>query len=168
MELPIFKIDGSEEKESIAVNFGLTEKKPSKNAVYYAVISQMTNSRQGTHSTKSRSMVRGGGRKPYRQKGTGNARAGTNNSPLWRGGSRIFGPVPHSYSYKLPKKVKRLRASSTPRLSRRSRMGLSNKASTRSLSAVRRRASNMASCSASLWAASRRKIKFSLRASWRS
>ncbi len=49
MELPIFKIDGSEEKESIAVNFGLTEKKPSKNAVYYAVISQMTNSRQGTH-----------------------------------------------------------------------------------------------------------------------
>ncbi len=53
-------------------------------------------------------MVRGGGRKPYRQKGTGNSRAGTNNSPLWRGGGRIFGPVPHSYSYKLPKKVKRL------------------------------------------------------------
>jgi len=68
----------------------------------------LANSRQGTHSTKNRSAVRGGGRKPWRQKGRGVARAGTNRSPLWRGGGTVFGPTPHAYNYRLPKKIKRL------------------------------------------------------------
>ncbi len=108
MELPIYKIDGSIGQESIAVNSGLLEKKTNEHTIYYSIVSHMTNSRQGTHSSKSRSMVQGGGRKPYKQKGTGNARAGTIRSPLWRGGGRIFGPKPHGYNFKLPKKVRRL------------------------------------------------------------
>jgi large subunit ribosomal protein L4 len=69
---------------------------------------QLANRRAGTASTKTRIEVRGGGAKPYRQKGTGRARAGTNRSPLWRGGGVIFGPKPRDYSYKLPKKVRKL------------------------------------------------------------
>ena len=68
----------------------------------------MANSRQGTHSTKSRGMVRGGGKKPWKQKGRGVARAGTNSSPIWRSGGTVFGPEPHKYEYNLPKKIKRL------------------------------------------------------------
>jgi len=69
---------------------------------------QLANRRAGTACTKTRTEVSGGGRKPYRQKGTGRARAGTNRSPLWRGGGVIFGPKPRDYSYKLPKKVRKL------------------------------------------------------------
>ena len=68
----------------------------------------MTNSRQGTHGSKSRGMVRGGGKKPWKQKGRGVARAGTTRSPLWRGGGTVFGPQPHQYKYKLSKRIKRL------------------------------------------------------------
>jgi large subunit ribosomal protein L4 len=67
---------------------------------------QLAKRRRGTASTKERSDVRGGGRKPWRQKGTGRARAGTNRSPLWRGGGTIFGPHPRNYAYPLPKKVR--------------------------------------------------------------
>jgi large subunit ribosomal protein L4 len=67
---------------------------------------QLAKRRRGTASTKERSAVRGGGRKPWRQKGTGRARAGTNRSPLWRGGGTIFGPHPRDYGYPLPKKVR--------------------------------------------------------------
>lgn len=78
-------------------------------AVVYDVIKmQMAARRSGTSSTKTRSDVRGGGKKPWRQKGTGRARAGHSRSPIWRGGGIIFGPTPHSYSYKLPKKVRRV------------------------------------------------------------
>jgi len=73
-----------------------------------AVVSQLARRRQGTHDTKTRSEVRGGGRKPWRQKGTGRARHGTIRSPIWRGGGVVFGPHPRDYSYKLPKKVRRL------------------------------------------------------------
>ena len=69
-----------------------------------AVLSERTNSRQGTHSSKNRSAVNGGGKKPWKQKGRGVARAGTIRSPLWKGGGVVFGPEPHKYKHKLPKK----------------------------------------------------------------
>ncbi|NLL53343.1 MAG: 50S ribosomal protein L4 [Peptococcaceae bacterium] len=81
---------------------------PNIPVMHAAVVAQRANARVGTHSTLGRSEVRGGGRKPWRQKGTGRARAGTIRSPLWRGGGVIFGPKPRDYSKKLPKKVKRL------------------------------------------------------------
>jgi large subunit ribosomal protein L4 len=68
----------------------------------------MTNMRQGTHASKNRAQVRGGGKKPFKQKGRGMARAGTIRSPLWKGGGTVFGPEPHGYNHKLPKKVSRL------------------------------------------------------------
>ena len=73
-----------------------------------AVLSERTNSRQGTHSSKNRSAVNGGGKKPWKQKGRGVARAGTIRSPLWKGGGVIFGPEPHKYKHKLPKKMSKL------------------------------------------------------------
>jgi large subunit ribosomal protein L4 len=68
---------------------------------------QLVNRRSGSAATKGRSQVRGGGQKPYRQKGTGRARAGSRRSPLWRGGGVVFGPQPRDYSYRVPKKVRR-------------------------------------------------------------
>lgn len=81
---------------------------PNNHVLFEAVIMQRASLRQGTHKTKVRSEVSGGGRKPWRQKGTGRARQGSIRSPQWRGGGTVFGPVPRSYSYKLPKKVRRL------------------------------------------------------------
>jgi large subunit ribosomal protein L4 len=80
---------------------------PSPSIVHQYVVNYLARQRQGTAKTKQRSEVRGGGRKPYRQKGTGRARAGTIRSPLWRGGGTTFGPKPRSYGSKLPKKMKR-------------------------------------------------------------
>ncbi len=82
------------------------EVKPS--ILHDVVCMQRANRRGGNASTKTRGQVRGGGAKPWRQKGTGRARAGTKNSPIWRGGGVTFGPRPRDYSYKLPKKVRRL------------------------------------------------------------
>jgi large subunit ribosomal protein L4 len=79
-----------------------------ENAIHEAVVTYLANQRQGNASTKERSDVRGGGSKPYRQKGTGRARAGTIRSPLFRGGGVVFGPHPRDYSKKLPRKIKRL------------------------------------------------------------
>ena len=82
---------------------------PVKTHILHEVVRmQRANRRAGTASTKTRAEVRGGGAKPWRQKGTGRARAGTRNSPLWRGGGIVFGPKPRDYSYKPPKKVRRL------------------------------------------------------------
>ncbi|OIU72890.1 50S ribosomal protein L4 [Rossellomorea aquimaris] len=81
---------------------------PNKHVLFEAVLMQRASLRQGNHKVKNRSEVRGGGRKPWRQKGTGRARQGSIRSPQWRGGGAVFGPVPRSYSYKLPKKVRRL------------------------------------------------------------
>lgn len=81
---------------------------PNQNVLFEAVLMQQASRRQGTHKVKNRSEVRGGGRKPWRQKGTGRARQGSIRSPQWRGGGIVFGPTPRSYSFKLPKKVRRL------------------------------------------------------------
>jgi large subunit ribosomal protein L4 len=81
---------------------------PNENVLFDAIVAQQAAMRQGTHDTKGRSEVRGGGRKPWRQKGTGRARQGTIRAPQWKGGGIVFGPTPRSYSYKLPKKVRRL------------------------------------------------------------
>ena len=81
---------------------------PNTHVVHQVVRSQMAARRSGTHQTKTRGLVSGGGAKPYRQKGTGRARAGSNRSPLWTGGGVIFGPHPRSYAFKVPNKVVKL------------------------------------------------------------
>lgn len=81
---------------------------PNEHVLHEAVVMQQASLRQGTHDTKTRAEVRGGGRKPWRQKGTGRARQGSIRSPQWVGGGIVFGPTPRSYAYKLPKKVRRL------------------------------------------------------------
>lgn len=76
--------------------------------VHQAVVMQLASRRLGTHATKTRGLVRGGGRKPWRQKGTGRARSGSTRSPLWVGGGTVFGPQPRSYAFRMPKKQRRL------------------------------------------------------------
>ncbi|REB07921.1 50S ribosomal protein L4 [Sporosarcina sp. BI001-red] len=81
---------------------------PNEAVLFEALVQQRASLRQGNHKVKNRSEVAGGGRKPWRQKGTGRARQGSIRSPQWRGGGIVFGPTPRSYSYKMPKKVRRL------------------------------------------------------------
>jgi large subunit ribosomal protein L4 len=106
-KVPVYNVNGEqvgeiELKDSV---FGV----PVNVAVMHqAVINYLANQRQGTHSTKTRGEVRGGGRKPWRQKGTGRARQGSIRAPQWIKGGVVFGPKPRDYGYKLPKKVKRL------------------------------------------------------------
>ncbi|MFD1738284.1 50S ribosomal protein L4 [Bacillus salitolerans] len=92
----------------IELNDSIFGIEPNENVLFDAVIMQRASLRQGSHKVKNRSEVRGGGRKPWRQKGTGRARQGSIRSPQWRGGGIVFGPTPRSYSFKLPKKVRRL------------------------------------------------------------
>ena len=103
----LFKQDGSQIGE-VTLNEEIFGIEPNESVVYDAIIMQRASLRQGTHAVKNRSAVRGGGHKPWRQKGTGRARQGSIRSPQWRGGGVVFGPTPRSYSYKLPKKVRRL------------------------------------------------------------
>ena len=107
MKLDIIKLDGSKVSDFTADKsvFGI---KPNLGVVRQAVLAELTNMRQGTHATKNRALVNGGGRKPWKQKGRGVARAGTIRSPLWKGGGAIFGPEPHAYNHKLPKKLSQL------------------------------------------------------------
>ena len=106
-KVTLFKQDGTINGE-IELNSDIFGIEPNENVVFDAVIMQRASLRQGTHAVKNRSAVSGGGRKPWRQKGTGRARQGSIRSPQWRGGGIVFGPTPRSYSYKLPKKVRRL------------------------------------------------------------
>jgi large subunit ribosomal protein L4 len=106
MQVPVYDIEGKQvdEKElrddifAAPVNEGL---------MHQALVRQLANARLGTHKTKGRSEVRGGGRKPWRQKGTGRARQGSIRAPQWRGGGTVFGPVPRSYRQKMPRKMRR-------------------------------------------------------------
>mgnify|MGYP001129710206 CR=1 FL=1 len=103
----VLKVDGSK-SGSVELNDAVFAIEPNNSVLFEAINLQRASLRQGTHAVKNRSAVRGGGRKPWRQKGTGRARQGSIRSPQWRGGGVVFGPTPRSYSYKLPKKVRRL------------------------------------------------------------
>tara|TARA_B100000965_G_scaffold310226_1_gene269560 strand:- start:176 stop:808 length:633 start_codon:yes stop_codon:yes gene_type:complete len=107
MKLDTYKLNGSKDSSVNADKtvFGI---KANQSVVHQAVNAELTNLRQGTHSSKNRANVRGGGKKPFKQKGRGGARAGTIRSPLWKGGGTVFGPSPHDYSLKMPKKMRNL------------------------------------------------------------
>ena len=108
MELKVYKLDGSESGQTVNLPDEVFQIEPNQHLIYQSVRTYLSNQRQGTHKTKGRSEVRGGGKKPFKQKGTGNARRGTSRSPLMVGGGNIFGPIPHTYKLKLPKKAARL------------------------------------------------------------
>ena len=94
--------------DSIDIDNNVFDVELNPSVIRQAVLAELTNLRQGTHSTKNRSAVSGGGKKPFKQKGRGVARAGTIRSPLWKGGGVVFGPEPHGYSHKMPKKMSKL------------------------------------------------------------
>ena len=108
MTFDIYNKDGKISKEKVELADSIFGIEPNDHAIYLSVKAHLANKRQGTHKSKERSEVRGGGKKPWKQKGRGGARAGTNRSPLWVGGGRIFGPRPRNYRQDLPKKVKKL------------------------------------------------------------
>jgi large subunit ribosomal protein L4 len=108
MKVDVYKIDGTKSGEQIELSKDIFEIEPNDHVLYLAVKAYLANQRQGTHKAKEKSEVRGGGRKPWRQKGRGGARAGSVRSPLWVGGGRIFGPKPRNYRQKLNKKVVQL------------------------------------------------------------
>jgi large subunit ribosomal protein L4 len=105
MKLEVYKKDGTKTGESVDLSKEIFEIEPNDHVLYLAVKAFMANQRQGTHKAKERSEVRGGGKKPRKQKGGGGARVGTMRSPLWVGGGSIFGPKPRDYREKLNKKV---------------------------------------------------------------
>ena len=107
MKLKVLNIDGSK-GSTVNLDDSVFGIEPNQHVVHQAVISELSNSRQGTHSSKNRSAVRGGGKKPWKQKGRGVARAGTIRSPLWKGGGVVFGPEPHRYTKKTTKKMRKL------------------------------------------------------------
>ena len=107
MKLSLKNIEGKNVGK-IAIPGKFLESISNNSAVRQAVLAELANLRQGTHSSKNRSAVRGGGKKPWKQKGRGVARAGTIRSPLWKGGGVVFGPEPHVYNKKLPKKMSKL------------------------------------------------------------
>jgi large subunit ribosomal protein L4 len=108
MELDVYKKDGTKSGESVKLSADIFGIVPNQHAIYMAVRSYLDNQRQGTHKVKTREEVRGGGKKPFKQKGTGNARQGTSRSPLMVGGGSIFGPKPRDYSHELPARLKKL------------------------------------------------------------
>jgi large subunit ribosomal protein L4 len=103
----VYDID-KKKVSQIELNDAVFDAEANPDVMYEVVRMQMASKRRGTASTKERGDIRGGGKKPWRQKGTGRARAGTTRSPLWRGGGTVFGPSPRSYAYKLSKKVKKM------------------------------------------------------------
>ena len=103
----VYNIEGKE-VDSIELNDAVFGVEVNEHLVHMAVVNQLANNRQGTQSAKTRSEVSGGGRKPWRQKGTGHARQGSTRSPQWTGGGVVFAPKPRDYSFKMNKKEKRI------------------------------------------------------------
>ncbi len=108
MKLTVFSSDGTTSSEKDFATLPIFEGDKGLQAVKEVIVAINANNRQGTHSTKTRGEVRGGGKKPWRQKGTGRARAGSIRSPLWVGGGVVFGPKPRDYSKKINAQVKQL------------------------------------------------------------
>ena len=107
LNVKVYNQEGAEVKE-IALNEAVFGIEPNNQAIFDMVLLQRASLRQGTHKVKNRTEVRGGGKKPWRQKGTGRARQGSIRAPQWRGGGTVFGPTPRSYKFKLNRKVRRL------------------------------------------------------------
>src|SRR3984893_34842 len=106
-KVALYNVTGTQVGE-VELNDAVFGIEPHIHVLHQAVLLQQASLRQGTHKVKGRSEVRGGGRKPWKQKGTGRARQGSIRAPQWKGGGIVFGPTPRSYGYKLPKKVRRL------------------------------------------------------------
>lgn len=107
MQVPLFNQAG-EEISKIELRDDIFAIEPNKTVMHQALVRQQANGRQGTHDTKTRGEVSGGGRKPWKQKGTGRARQGSTRAPHWKGGGVVFGPHPRSYEQRMPKKMRRL------------------------------------------------------------
>ena len=105
-KVSVYNIEGKE-VDTIELNDAVFGVEVNEHLVHMAVVNQLANNRQGTQKAKTRSEVSGGGRKPWRQKGTGHARQGSTRAPQWTGGGVVFAPVPRDYSFKMNKKEKR-------------------------------------------------------------
>jgi large subunit ribosomal protein L4 len=108
MELEVFKKDGTKSGEKVKLSSDIFEIEPNDDAIFRAVRNFLDNNRQGTSKVKKRSEVRGGGKKPFRQKHTGQARQGSSRSPVMVGGGSIFGPQPRDYTSSIPEKMHKL------------------------------------------------------------
>ncbi|MBQ1801842.1 50S ribosomal protein L4 [Lachnobacterium bovis] len=106
-KVAVYNMEGAE-VESMELNDSVFGVEINEHLVHMAVLQQLANNRQGTQKAKTRSEVRGGGRKPWRQKGTGHARQGSTRAPQWTGGGMVFAPTPRDYSFKINKKEKRI------------------------------------------------------------
>src|SRR5689334_20043398 len=111
VQATIYNLQG-EPQDTVELNDAIFGIVPNEGVVHQAVLRQQANARLGTHNTLTRANVRGGGKKPWRQKGTGRARQGSTRSPQWRHGGVVFGPHPRSYEQDLPRKMRRLAARS--------------------------------------------------------
>ena len=106
MQVPVYDMQGEQVSERV-LRDDIFAVPIDEGLMHQALVRQLANARQGTHATKTRGEIRGGGRKPWRQKGTGRARQGSIRAPHWRGGGTVFGPTPRSYEKKMPRKMRR-------------------------------------------------------------
>ncbi|MDF2563784.1 MAG: ribosomal protein [Massilibacillus sp.] len=107
-KVAVYTIAGKQTGEELELNESVFGVEVNEAVVHQAVVMQLASQRLGTHATKTRGFVRGGGRKPWKQKGTGRARSGSTRSPIWVGGGTVFGPSPRSYAFRMPRKQRRL------------------------------------------------------------
>lgn len=108
MKVPLYALSGKRKKKQVELPDHIFAAPVNEAVMHQALVRQLANARLGTHKTKTRGEVRGGGAKPWRQKGTGRARHGSIREPQWRGGGTVFGPQPRSYRQKMPKKMRHL------------------------------------------------------------
>jgi len=108
MKVPLYTLSGKRRKKQVELPDHIFAAPVNEAVMHQALVRQLANARLGTHKTKTRGEVRGGGAKPWRQKGTGRARHGSIREPQWRGGGTVFGPQPRSYRQKMPKKMRHL------------------------------------------------------------